>query len=141
MSGSKQVAVIREGQPRNGSMHQFNSFAGKREDCHQSVTRIFMCSNGAAQHVILVTLLATLHPTGRPKAAESEIAIPERIAKRKGATIAQAQAADPSRAFNLFDSDCQGISLRIGAAIYYSCSAWLPALSLGPGVPEKERNM
>ncbi|MCP1835426.1 hypothetical protein J2R76_003763 [Bradyrhizobium sp. USDA 4532] len=77
----------------------------------------------------------------RPKAAEPEIAIPERIAKGRAQLLLPARAADPNRAFNLFDNDCQGISLRIGAAIYYSRPARLAAPSLGPGVPEKERSI
>ncbi|MGY4257909.1 hypothetical protein ACVI1L_004977 [Bradyrhizobium sp. USDA 4516] len=85
-----------------------------------------------------------VHPyapaASRPKAAEPEMAIPERIAKGRAQLLLPARAADPNRAFNLFDNVCQGISLRIGAAIYYSCSARPDALSLGSGVPEKERN-
>lgn len=114
-------------------------FARKRKGYHQPAARGFICSSGPHKVSILMTLLARrfIPPTGPRHLRVRSWQL--NLSRIRRATIAPDRAANPSRAFNLFDSDCQGISLRIGGAIHYSCPARLAALSLRPGVPEKER--
>lgn len=50
-------------------------------------------------------------------------------------------SASLSRAFNFFDSDGQGISLRIGAATHYSFPARLAAPSLGLACQRRKGNV
>ncbi|MHC2332154.1 hypothetical protein [Bradyrhizobium sp. USDA 4454] len=91
MKSKVKATRCRHRQPHNGYMHQFASYVGKPRAIISQPTGDSRAAAELHKVPILVTLLqrgSSLRPaTSRLNAAESEIAIPERIAKGRAQTL------------------------------------------------------